>query len=201
MIVLIIDNYDSFVYNIAQIVGELGARPLVVRNDEINVRGIERMMPDAIIISPGPGSPENPRDVGVSIDVVKYLKGKIPILGVCLGHQVIGYVFGSKIRRARTIMHGKTSPIKRVEDSKLLRDLPEVFKAMRYHSLVIDTVPTGFKLTAISLDDNEIMAIENEELHIYGIQFHPESIGTEFGYKILKNYLDIASSVPIMRKV
>ncbi|NPB00568.1 MAG: aminodeoxychorismate/anthranilate synthase component II [Crenarchaeota archaeon] len=192
MIVLIIDNYDSFVYNIAQLIGELGARPIVVRNDEIAVRGIERMRPDAIIISPGPGSPENPRDVGVSIEVVRQLAGKIPILGVCLGHQIIGYVYGSRIRRAKTIMHGKTSPIKHGNNSKLMRDIPEIFIGMRYHSLVVDQVPPGFKLTAISLDDGEIMAMENEDLQIYGVQFHPESIGTEAGPKILKNFLDIA---------
>ncbi len=201
MIVLIVDNYDSFVYNIVQVVGELGARPIVVRNDEISVRGIERMMPDAIIISPGPGSPENPRDVGVSIDVVKNLSGKIPILGICLGHQVIGYVFGSRIRRARTIMHGKTSLIKRMNYSTILRDLPEAFRVMRYHSLVIDSVPNGFRLTSKSLDDDEIMSIENDDLAIYGLQFHPESIGTEYGYKILKNFLDIASDFTIKKRI
>ncbi|NPA70873.1 MAG: aminodeoxychorismate/anthranilate synthase component II [Crenarchaeota archaeon] len=199
MIVLIIDNYDSFVYNIAQLIGELGARPIVVRNDEISVRGIERMRPDAIIISPGPGSPENPRDVGVSIEVVRQLAGKIPILGVCLGHQIIGYVYGSRIRRAKTIMHGKTSPIKHGNNSKLMRDVPEIFIGMRYHSLVIDQVPPGFKLTAISLDDGEIMAIENDDLQIYGIQFHPESIGTDYGPKILKNFLDLAGDFILRR--
>ncbi len=190
-VILIIDNYDSFVYNIAQTVGDLGFRPVVVRNDEITVRGIERIKPDAIIISPGPGSPENSRDVGISIDVVRYFTGKIPILGICLGHQVIGYVFGSKIRRARRIMHGKTSLVRRY-DSKLFQGIPEKFRVMRYHSLVVDSVPRNFKLNAISLDDDEIMGMEWGEAKIYGLQFHPESIGTEYGKKILKNFIDIA---------
>ncbi|MEL9990759.1 MAG: aminodeoxychorismate/anthranilate synthase component II [Thermoproteus sp.] len=186
---LIIDNYDSFTYNIAQYIGELGSRPLVVRNDEISLSAIERIRPDRIIISPGPGHPENPRDVGISREVVRQFAGRTPILGVCLGHQIIGSVFGAKIRHARTIKHGKTSPIRHM-GGPLYSGVPEVFRGMRYHSLVVDEVPSTLVVEALALDDGEIMGIRHVEYDVFGVQFHPESIGTEFGKKILKNFLD-----------
>jgi anthranilate synthase component 2 len=191
-LVLIIDNYDSFVYNIAQIVAELGARPIVLRNDEVTVKGVERMRPDRIIISPGPGSPMNKRDVGVSEDVIRTIGGRVPILGVCLGHQLIGYVYGARIRRARTIRHGKQSRIRHDEGSPLYTGIPEVFTAMRYHSLVIDEPPPVLAVDAVSLDDGEIMGIHHVDQPIFGVQFHPESIGTlPLGYRIIKNFLDL----------
>lgn len=190
-LVLIIDNYDSFVYNIAQYIAELGAIPIVVRNDEISVKGVERINPDRIIISPGPGTPEKKEDIGISIDVVKYLGKHIPILGVCLGHQVIGYAFGASIRRARTIMHGKIDTIEIIKYSPILSGVPSVFRATRYNSLVIDKVSDEIIVDAISTIDKEIMAIHHTIYPIYGVQFHPESVGTEYGKKILKNFLDL----------
>ncbi|MFP3315281.1 MAG: aminodeoxychorismate/anthranilate synthase component II [Caldivirga sp.] len=189
-VTVIIDNYDSFVYNIAQYIGELGSRPLVFRNDEVSVKAIERIRPDRIIISPGPGSPTNPRDVGVSRDVVRYFSNKVPILGICLGHQLIGHVFGASIRRAKVIKHGKTSVIRRVKPTPILTGLPDEFEGMRYHSLVVDNPPESLMVTAISKDDDEIMGIQHVEYPVFGVQFHPESIGTQYGIRILKNFLD-----------
>lgn len=188
-LVLIIDNYDSFVYNFVHVLAELGARSIVVRNDEITVKGVERINPDRIIISPGPGTPLRRRDIGISIDVVRLLGWKIPVLGVCLGHQAIGVAFGARVRRARKIMHGKISVVEHYGD-KLFRGIPEKFTAMRYHSLVLDSVPSELKITARSLDDGEIMGIRHVEYPIHGVQFHPESIGTPYGPRLLKNFLD-----------
>lgn len=188
-LVLIIDNYDSFVYNLVHVLAELGARSIVVRNDEITVKGVERINPDRIIISPGPGTPLRRRDIGISIDVVRLLGWKIPVLGVCLGHQAIGVAFGARVRRAHNIMHGKTSVVKHYGD-KLFRGIPEKFTAMRYHSLVLDSVSSELKITARSLDDGEIMGIRHVEYPIHGVQFHPESIGTLYGPRLLKNFLD-----------
>jgi anthranilate synthase component 2 len=189
--VVIIDNYDSFVYNIAQYIGELGAKPLVFRNDEVTVKVIERLRPGGIIISPGPGNPLNPRDVGISPEVVRYFAGRVPILGVCLGHQIIGAVYGARVRRARVVKHGKTSTIMVINESRLLRNLPKTFEGMRYHSLVIDDVRGPLKVTAVSEDDGEVMAVEHVDYPIFGVQFHPESIGTQYGIQILRNFLDI----------
>lgn len=188
-LVLIIDNYDSFVYNFVHVLAELGARSIVVRNDEITVKGVERINPDRIIISPGPGTPLRRRDIGISVDVVRLLGWKIPVLGVCLGHQAIGVAFGARVRRARKIMHGKISVVEHYGD-KLFRGIPEKFTAMRYHSLVLDSVPSELKITARSLDDGEIMGIRHVEYPIHGVQFHPESIGTPYGPRLLKNFLD-----------
>ena len=189
--VVIIDNYDSFVYNIAQYIGELGAKPLVFRNDEVTVKVIERLRPGGIIISPEPGNPLNPRDVGISPEVVRYFAGRVPILGVCLGHQIIGAVYGARVRRARVVKHGKTSTIMVINESRLLRNLPKTFEGMRYHSLVIDDVREPLKVTAVSEDDGEVMAVEHVDYPIFGVQFHPESIGTQYGIQILRNFLDI----------
>ncbi len=190
-LVIIIDNYDSFTYNIAQYIGELGAKPIIFRNDEVTVRIIERIRPNGIIISPGPGNPLNPRDVGISRDVIRYFGGKVPILGVCLGHQVIGAYFGARVRRAKTIKHGKTSIIRAIKPSPIFQGIPERLEGMRYHSLVIDDVPNELIVTAISEDDNEIMAIQHRDYPIFGVQFHPESVGTPVGKKILRNFLNL----------
>jgi len=187
---LIVDNYDSFVYNIAHYVAELGSRPLVLRNDEVTVKMVERIRPDRIIISPGPGHPADPRDVGDSPDIVREFAPRTPLLGVCLGHQIIGHVFGASIRRARTIKHGKTSQI-RHSGGPLYLGIPEVFTAMRYHSLVVDNLPDVLAVEAVSLDDGEIMGIRHVEYPVYGVQFHPESVGTPLGKRIIKNFLDL----------
>ena len=187
---LIVDNYDSFVYNIAHYVAELGSRPLVLRNDEVTVKMVERIRPDRIIISPGPGHPADPRDVGNSPDIVREFAPRVPLLGVCLGHQIIGHVFGASIRRARTIKHGKTSQIRHYGGSLYL-GVPEVFTAMRYHSLVVDNLPDVLAVEAVSLDDGEIMGIRHVEYPTYGVQFHPESVGTPLGKRIIKNFLDL----------
>ncbi|QKQ99333.1 aminodeoxychorismate/anthranilate synthase component II [Metallosphaera tengchongensis] len=189
-ITLIIDNYDSFVYNIAQSVGELGSYPIVIRNDEISVKGVERLRPDRIIISPGPGSPENPEDIGIVPQVIKYLGKRTPVLGICLGHQAIGFTFGAKIRRAKIIYHGKLSTIEKVNETQLYSGLPSQFKATRYHSLVVDKVSSPLVVDSISAEDREIMGIHHEEFRIFGVQFHPESIGTSNGQKIFYNFLN-----------
>lgn len=183
--IVLIDNYDSFVFNIYQYLCELGAKVDVFRNDEIALESIEKY--DAIVISPGPGRPD---EAGLCPKIVEKFAGKKPILGICLGHQVIGYVFGSKIKNAKRIMHGKISKVS--HDSKgIFKDIPNPTPAVRYHSLVIDEVPKGFTLSAKSIEDDEIMGIRNEELKIEGIQFHPESVMTKDGMRILKNFIDI----------
>ncbi|QIW24145.1 aminodeoxychorismate/anthranilate synthase component II [Sulfolobus sp. S-194] len=187
---LIIDNYDSFVYNIAQIVGELGSYPIIIRNDEITLKGVERINPDRIIISPGPGTPEKKEDIGIVIDVIKQLGKRIPILGICLGHQAIGYAFGAKIRKAKRVFHGKISKINIINNITLYDSLPKQIEATRYHSLVIDDVKEPLIIDAYSLEDNEIMAIHHSELRIYGVQFHPESVGTPLGKRIIYNFLN-----------
>jgi len=191
MKVLIIDNYDSFVYNIAQYVGELGAKPIVYRNDQITVRRAVRLKPDRIIISPGPGTPEEPKCFGVCLQITKSISQKIPTLGVCLGHQGIVWAFGGRIVRAKRVMHGKTSIIKH-DGEGVFRGIKNPFQATRYHSLVVDgsTLPECFKITAISLDDGEIMGVRHKLYPIEGVQFHPESILTEQGKDVLKNFLE-----------
>lgn len=189
-ITLVIDNYDSFVYNIAQSIGELGSYPLVVRNDEITVKGVERLRPDRIVISPGPGTPEKAEDVGIVPEVIKYLGKRVPILGICLGHQAIGYTFGAKIRRAKVIYHGKLSTIVKVSESPLYIGIPTEFRATRYHSLVVDDVPSSLSVDSVSKEDNEVMGLRHNEFRIFGVQFHPESIGTSVGQKIFYNFLN-----------
>ncbi len=189
-ITLIIDNYDSFVYNIAQYVGELGSVAIVVRNDEISVKAVERINPDRIIISPGPGTPEKKEDVGIVIDLIKLIGRRIPMLGVCLGHQAIGISYGAKMRTAKKIMHGKIGKIRHFSNSPLYQGITPEFTATRYHSLVLYDVKDPLEVDAISLEDNEIMGIHHKEYKIFGTQFHPESIGTSVGKKILYNFFN-----------
>ncbi len=190
MLILIIDNYDSFTYNIAQYIGELGAEPLVYRNDKISIDAIKRLDVDAIIISPGPGHPANPRDFGVSRDVIIDLHDKLPILGVCLGHQGIVHIFGGKVIHAKMLRHGKTSIIRHNEEG-IFADIKNPFRATRYHSLVVNNIPDQLEVTAKSIDDQEVMAIKHKEHPLYGVQFHPESVLTDNGKKLLANFLAI----------
>ena len=185
---IIIDNYDSFTYNLYQYLGELGANMLVFRNDKISVEEIAEMNPEKLLVSPGPCTPN---EAGISCDAVKYFAGKIPVIGVCLGHQSIGQVFGGKVIRARRLMHGKTSPI--IHDNKgVFAGLPNPFDATRYHSLIIEkkTLPNCFEITAHA-DEDEIMGIRHKELPVFGVQFHPESILTTHGKQLLKNFLEM----------
>ena len=184
---LMIDNYDSFTYNIVQYFGELGEEVRTVRNDEITLDAIAGMKPDRICISPGPKAPS---DAGVSVDVIKQFKGKLPILGVCLGHQAIGEAFGGKIVRAKEVMHGKTSLIAHTGVG-VFKGLPSPFTVIRYHSLAIEraSLPSCLEVTAWT-DDGEIMGVRHKEYDIEGVQFHPESILTEHGHALLKNFLE-----------
>ncbi|QUC65545.1 aminodeoxychorismate/anthranilate synthase component II [Nitrosopumilus sp. K4] len=188
---LIIDNYDSFVYNIAQYLGELGVDCDVIRNDKITLQQIKDANYDAIIISPGPGTPEDKKYFGVCSDVIKHMGPTKPILGVCLGHQGIIDAFGGKVTNAGCVRHGKTSPVKHT-DSKLFKDVKNPFRATRYHSLVGDktVIPEILEVTATAADDGEVMAIRHKEFLIEGVQFHPESIMTEDGKKILANFIE-----------
>jgi anthranilate synthase component 2 len=184
--VLVIDNYDSFVYNLVQYLGELGASPYVHRHDEVTIEQIVDSGPDAILISPGPGRPE---DAGVSNDVISQLAGRVPILGVCLGHQCIGQVFGGQVVRATQVMHGKTSLVHH-GGAGVLAELPDPFEATRYHSLVVDpaSMPDVLEVTATT-DDGTVMALRHRELPIEGVQFHPESILTASGHRLMANFL------------
>ena len=187
---LIIDNYDSFVYNIAQILGELGVSSEVIRNDKITIDEIKRQNYDAIVISPGPGTPEDEKYFGVCTRVIKEIGPTKPILGVCLGHQGIIHAFGGKVVNAGHVRHVKTSPIK-YSESPLFEGVQNPFKATRYHSLVGDKtiIPEDLKVTAIAQDHNEIMAVSHKKYFIEGVQFHPESIMTSEGKKILNNFV------------
>jgi anthranilate synthase component 2 len=187
---LMIDNYDSFTYNIVQYFGELGAEVEVFRNDQITVEGIAARAPDRLVISPGPCTPN---EAGISVAAIQHFAGKLPILGVCLGHQAIGAAFGGKIIRAQQLMHGKTSVITTTQTG-VFQDLPEKFTVNRYHSLAIEraTCPPDLKITAWT-DDGEIMGVRHsgfaQNVRIEGVQFHPESILTEHGHAMLKNFL------------
>ena len=187
---LIIDNYDSFVYNIAQRLGELGVNSDVIRNDKITINEIKEKNYDAIIISPGPGTPEEKKYFGICKDVIQKLGPKLPILGVCLGHQGIIDCFGGKVVNAGHVRHGKTSQIRHYDDS-LFHGVKNPFRATRYHSLVGDKtiIPDSLKITAIAEDDGEIMGVSHKEYFIDGVQFHPESIMTDEGKKILENFI------------
>ena len=188
---LMIDNYDSFTFNIVQYFGELGADVRVYRNDEITIEQIEALKPDHLVISPGPCTPH---EAGISVEAIKHFAGKLPILGVCLGHQSIGQAFGGKIVHAREVMHGKTSPIHHANPG-VFSDLANPFLATRYHSLVIDqaSLPDCLEVTAwteVNGKRDEIMGVRHKTLDIQGVQFHPESILTEHGHDMLKNFLD-----------
>ncbi len=188
---LMIDNYDSFTYNIVQYFSQLGEDVEVRRNDKITLAGIESLQPDRLVISPGPCSPE---EAGISVAAIKCFAGKIPIMGVCLGHQSIGAAFGGNIVRSSTLMHGKTSPIHH-DGKELFKDLPNPFQATRYHSLIVDrpTLPDCLKTTAW-VENGEIMGLRHKTFPLWGVQFHPESILTEAGMDLLKNFLTISKS-------
>lgn len=196
MKVLIIDNYDSFVYNIAQYVGELGASCTVIRNDKTTIQEIRKSEYDAIIISPGPGTPENVRHFGICLKVIREMGPTTPILGVCLGHQGIIHAFGGRVVNAGRVRHGKTSMVRHLDDSGVFSGVKNPFMATRYHSLVGDKteIPDTLRITARAEDDGEIMGIRHKEYLIEGVQFHPESIMTEQGRLILSNFLDMAQS-------
>ncbi|MEQ3725104.1 aminodeoxychorismate/anthranilate synthase component II [Alcanivorax sp.] len=191
MRVLMIDNYDSFTYNLVQYLQELGAEVLVHRNDQISLEEIEGLNPDRLMISPGPCTPN---EAGISIAAIKHFAGKLPILGVCLGHQSIGQAFGGKVVRARQVMHGKTSPIYH-SGQGVFRDLPSPYTATRYHSLVVekDSLPDCLEMTAWTLKDDgsvdEVMGMRHKTLPIEGVQYHPESILSEHGHALLENFL------------
>ncbi len=190
--ILLIDNFDSFTYNLVQYLGELGEEIVVRRNNAITVKEIAGLKPDRIVISPGPCTP---KEAGISNETIQYFGGKIPILGVCLGHQCIGHVFGGKIIRAKKIMHGKISKIKHTDDS-LFESVGSPFEATRYHSLVVEkkTFPKVLEVLATS-EDGEVMALKHKSLPIWGVQFHPESIMTKEGKTILKNFLKLSQPV------
>lgn len=188
--ILVIDNYDSFTYNLVQYLGELGADLRVYRNDKITIPQIKKMKPEKILISPGPGEPRN---AGISEEVIRVFGEKTPILGVCLGAQAIGEVFGGSIVRAKNLMHGKTSMIKHNKKG-IFKGLPDPFEATRYHSLVVDkkSFPRALEITAETKDKfREIMGLRHKKFPIYGVQFHPESILTKDGMKLLKNFLEL----------
>lgn len=183
---LMIDNYDSFTYNLVQYFSELGQEVVVERNDKISLKEIKNLNPEFLVLSPGPCTPN---EAGISLDIVSNFKGKIPMLGVCLGHQSIGQAFGGKITHAKTIMHGKTSDIHHTNKG-VFKGLSNPFTATRYHSLVIEreSLPDCFEITAWT-DDEEIMGIRHKELYIEGVQFHPESILSEHGHDLLRNFI------------
>jgi anthranilate synthase component 2 len=184
--ILMLDNYDSFTYNLVQYLGELGAEVTVVRNDEVSVDEVDRMRPDKIVISPGPCSPN---EAGISLELITRLAGRIPILGVCLGHQAMGQAFGGKVVHAKTLMHGKTSAIHH-SGKGVFDGLPTPFTATRYHSLAVEreSLPACLEVTAWT-EDGEIMGLRHHDLPIEGVQFHPESILTEHGHAMVKNFL------------
>ncbi|HBO58108.1 MAG TPA: anthranilate/aminodeoxychorismate synthase component II [Opitutae bacterium] len=185
---LVIDNYDSFTYNLVQYFGELGVKQKVYRNDSISVEQAIDLQPERIMISPGPCSPN---EAGVSLEIIESFAGKVPLLGVCLGHQSIGQHFGGKVVRANRLMHGKTSPVLH-QEKDLFKGLPNPFEATRYHSLIIEpnSLPDCLQVTA-STQEGEIMGIAHKELPIWGVQFHPESVATKKGMRILENFLNL----------
>jgi anthranilate synthase/aminodeoxychorismate synthase-like glutamine amidotransferase len=190
--IFVLDNYDSFTYNLVQYLGELGADPLVHRNDEVTVEEVARLDPRAILISPGPGVP---RDAGISVELIRWAAGKLPVLGVCLGHQAIAEAFGGRVVRADRLMHGKVSPVAHTNRG-IFGGLPNPFEAMRYHSLLAhpDTLPDDLVVTAWTSDRPrgcEIMGLEHTAEPIFGVQFHPESVGTAVGMELVRNFLKV----------
>ncbi|MEI7669223.1 MAG: aminodeoxychorismate/anthranilate synthase component II [Pseudomonadota bacterium] len=185
--ILLIDNYDSFTYNLLHYLAELGNEVLVKRNDAITIAEIDAMKPEGIVISPGPGTPD---DAGICLELVKKLGGKIPLFGVCLGHQTIGQVFGGKVIRAEKQMHGKVSKIYH-ENKGVFQGIPSPFDATRYHSLIVEksSLPDCIEITA-QTEDGIIMGLQHKELSIHGVQFHPESIASQYGHEILRNFVE-----------
>jgi anthranilate synthase/aminodeoxychorismate synthase-like glutamine amidotransferase len=184
----LIDNYDSFTYNLAQYLGELGAEVRVFRNDRIDLEDLMELKPSHLVVSPGPGEPI--KDGGVSADAIRSLTGQIPVLGVCLGHQCLGAIYGGKVERAARLMHGKTSSVNH-NGRDIFKGLPSPFEAMRYHSLIVhEPVPEELEVTATTVE-GEIMGLKHRRAPTFGVQFHPESILTEHGKKLLKNFLEI----------
>jgi anthranilate synthase/aminodeoxychorismate synthase-like glutamine amidotransferase len=192
----VLDNYDSFTYNLVQLFGELGAEPVVYRNDAITVEQVLALKPTAAVLSPGPGTPGA---AGILVPLVKALAGKLPVLGVCLGHQAIGEAFGARVVRADRLMHGKTGQVVH-EDDELFEGIPSPVTGMRYHSLVVEpqSLPRDLVITAWSADrprDDEVMAMKHRRYPMYGVQFHPESIGTDHGKRLLENFLRVARAM------
>jgi anthranilate synthase component 2 len=195
-VLFVLDNYDSFTYNLVQYFGELGAEPVVYRNDALTVDDVLALKPDAAVISPGPCTPA---EAGISVPLVRALAGRVPLLGVCLGHQAIGAAFGGQVVRADRLMHGKTCEVAH-EDDEFFEGVPSPLTAMRYHSLVVspEKLPADLVVTAWSGDrarGAEIMAMKHRHHPVYGVQFHPESVGTEWGKRLLENFLKVASAV------
>jgi para-aminobenzoate synthetase component 2 len=186
--ILLLDNYDSFTYNLAQYLGQMGQTLLVRRNDQITLDEIADLAPERIVISPGPGTP---RQAGISIPIIERFAGKIPILGVCLGHQAIGDAFGGRVIRAAKIMHGKTSEIHH-DGKTIFRDLPQDFSATRYHSLIVErkSLPAELEISA-ETEDGTIMGLRHRKMKVEGVQFHPESVLTDTGYRLLQNFLSV----------
>jgi len=188
--ILMIDNYDSFTYNIVQYCEQLGANLKIIRNDELSVEEIKSLNPQKIIISPGPATPN---EAGICLDVIKEFSDTIPIFGICLGHQAIAQVFGGEVIRAPKMMHGKTSQIKVIKDNILFDKLPNEFTQTRYHSLIVnkENLPNIIEVTSKSLDDDEIMSLKIKDKNVFGVQFHPESIMSEHGHEIINNFLQL----------
>lgn len=191
--VVLLDNYDSFTYNIFQYFSLLGAKVLVFKNDEIDLKALKKLDFTHLVISPGPGNPTKDSDFGVCKDAINYFYRRKPILGVCLGHQGIAAQFGAKVIHAPEVLHGVRSLVKQIGNSKLFKDVLTEFDVMRYHSLIVEksTLPKDFTVTAETLDQGLLMAFEHKKLPVFGIQFHPESIGTPDGLKILQNFLEL----------
>ena len=185
--ILVLDNYDSFTYNLVQYLGVLGADARVERNDEIDIAGIEALRPERILVSPGPCGPA---EAGISEDVIRHFGGKLPVFGVCLGHQCIGHVYGGNVLRAQRLMHGKTSPIHHNGDG-VFQGMPSPFNATRYHSLIVQRAPLPdcLEITAWT-EEGEIMGLRHKELPVFGVQFHPESVLTEDGMRMMRNFLE-----------
>jgi anthranilate synthase component II len=185
---VMIDNYDSFTYNLVQYLGELGEDVRTFRNDEISIEEITKLSPDRIMVSPGPGTPDS---AGISLEVITHFAGKVPLMGVCLGHQSIGQAFGGKVVHAKDVMHGKTSMVEH-DGSELFIDIPSPYRVTRYHSLIVErkSLPAEFEVTAWT-SDGEIMGLRHRDMQLVGVQYHPESILTEHGHRLLKNFLEM----------
>ena len=188
--ILIIDNYDSFTFNLYQLIGEINPDIKVVRNDKLTIEDIRAMQPDHIIISPGPG---NPKQAGICLEVIRQFAGEFPILGVCLGHQAIGEAFGGNVVHAPEIVHGKADKVYLEAASPIFKDMPDGFEAARYHSLIVkeDSIPTDYNVDAVS-EDGAVMGLSHKILPLYGVQFHPEAVLTEYGHELLENFCHIA---------